>query len=184
MRIRTISKARKPGMCEACGKTIEVGQGYRSIKPRYGAKRKRHLTCPVWTRSEMTTNDKLSALYAAIESAEGDIAAWGQEWLSAPVAEDAEAMRDELTAVLSQAAESVREVAEMYRESASNIEEGFGHATSLSEDMENNADEVESFADDIETTDLPDIPELDTEMDEWIEEAREAAQEALSGCPL
>lgn len=57
MRVTTVTAARKaPGNCEACGKPIEVGQGYKYIKPRYGRRRVRHDGCPGWRPSEMTSS--------------------------------------------------------------------------------------------------------------------------------
>ena len=46
--------------------------------------------------------------------------------------------------------EGVREAAELWRESASNIEDGFGHPTSMSEEFEGYADEVDGIADEVE----------------------------------
>jgi hypothetical protein len=67
-------------------------------------------------------------------------------------------------------AEGVREVAEEYRESASNMEEGFGHATSMTEELEEKADELDSWADDVENA-------LDGEDDFDEEAARKDAKE-------
>jgi methyl-accepting chemotaxis protein len=183
--VHSVKKARKPqGRCGSCGKDIEVGQGYRYIAPRYGPKKKRHLSCPAFKPSELTSNDKMAALLAALEDGEEELGAWTP-------AED-EPNLDDLQGILQNIAEHIREAAEMWTESAENIEQGFGHATWQSEEFEETASEVESFADEVENWSLPDPPEkgedTETPYDEqvatWADEARDAALEALQNCPV
>jgi DnaJ-class molecular chaperone len=49
----------------------------------------------------------------------------------------------------------VRDLAEEKRESAQNIENGFGHPTYQSEELTQQADDLETWADDIEQAEVP-----------------------------
>ena len=64
-----------------------------------------------------------------------------------------------MTNALGEAASAIREIAEAKRESASNIEEGFGHETSQSDELNDVADTLENWADDVEAVEVPDLPE-------------------------
>jgi uncharacterized phage infection (PIP) family protein YhgE len=66
---------------------------------------------------------------------------------------------DDVTSLLNDVAERVREIAEEKREGASNIEDGFGHATTQSDELNDIADQLDSWADDIEGADIPEYPE-------------------------
>jgi hypothetical protein len=134
MRVTTVKSARKDaGTCQKCREPVAAGPSYKWFKPRYGRRVIAHASCPSFRRSELTTNDKLSSLYA-IQEEIGDFKVDSETTL-----EDAKSfMEDQATAA--------GDVAEMYRESASNIEDGFGHATSASEEMEEHASEVEDWA--------------------------------------
>jgi len=186
MRVKTVQRAQKDqGRCLNCGEEIKVGDGYQYAKPRYGPRRCIHTRCGPFKGSQLTSNDKLADLYAITEEmAEYDVT-------SDDSPEDVQSALDDF-------ASRVREVAELYREVASNIEDGFGHATSQSEEAESNADELDGFADSIEATDVPEKPEepgdgpvTDEEMAEyedalntWAEEATTAVVGAADGCPL
>jgi hypothetical protein len=181
-KITTVDKARKsPGKCGGCGTDIGVGQPYRHWSFRYGGKRVRCMEPGCAPRSsDLTSNDKLATLYAAVESAEDAIDAWDGEEIS------------DLEAILADCASEIRDVAEMYREIASNIEDGFGHATYQSEEAESNAEDLDSFADDVEGASLDgfDVDEdlTDEENEEareqWADEQRNVARDAVQGSPL
>ncbi len=64
-----------------------------------------------------------------------------------------------LVCAMTDAAEVVREIAEEKRESAQNIEDGFGHSTSASEELSSLADELEEWATSIENADIPEYPD-------------------------
>jgi hypothetical protein len=139
--------------CEKCGKVIEVGTPYKWVKPKsgpYGGRqRNRCAGCPSWKPSELTGSAALSTLYGAQEAAEDALAAW-----------DPEDGVDALAEILTTLAEGVREAAEVYEESANNMEDGFGHETYQSaelrekaEELNGQADTVESAADDLEEFD-------------------------------
>jgi len=61
------------------------------------------------------------------------------------------------------AAEAIRELAEAKRESAQNIVDGFGHETSTSDELSDVADQLDTWADEIESTDVPEDPDPDEE---------------------
>lgn len=143
-----LSRPKPPETCGKCQTTIEVGMPYKHITPKsgpYGGRRMvRCASCPSWQVWEYSSS--LSARTAEIaHNFEQEI--------------DGADDPDSITSALSSAADSIREIAEEKRESASNIEEGFGHSTSMSEELESVADELDSWADEVEQADIPDLPE-------------------------
>lgn len=142
MRVNWVKHAAKQGTCEACPEAIEVGQPYNWIKSRRGPKRSRHATCRRFRPSDLTSNDKLSRLYSIQERIEDEASAWG-------LLESTD-LADLVTA-LDDAAVEAREVADEYRETAENLEQGFGHSTSQSEEIASNGDEVDGWADELES---------------------------------
>lgn len=187
MKVTFVKKARKDqGTCDACHLPILAGQAYKYFQPRFGPAHKRHTACPHWKPSQMVSNEKLSALYAAQEAAEDAINNWN------PSPQDKHLDTSELDAILSDAAQDFREVAEMYQESASNIEDGFGHSTSMSEEMTEKAEEIESFADNLESAVFDDPPEKEDDIsldewedyvDSWVDECRTEAMSLLDEVP-
>ncbi len=142
--------------CDKCGTEIEPGQPYKWIKPKSGPYGGRLMvrcgTCPVWQVWEY--NHSLSSQLARI-------AYEAEESFDAEAPETADAVTD----ILSTAAEEIRNLAEEKRDSASNIEEGFGHPTSSSEELEEIADSLESWADEVEQADVPEAPDEDEYTD-------------------
>lgn len=187
MKVTFVKKARKfQGKCDHCGEPIEAGQAYKYFQPRFGPAHKRHIACPHWKPSQMVSNEKLSALYAAQEAAEDSIDGWK------PSPQDKHLDTSELEGILSDAAQDFREVSEMYSESAQNIEDGFGHSTSMSEEMTEKAEEIESFADNLESAVFDDPPEKEDDMsldewedavDDWANECGDAARSLLDEVP-
>jgi len=164
-----VKKSQKPQTCEKCGKKIPVGSPYKHCSPRAhraarGHKRIRCDSCPSWRPSELTSSGALSALYGAQESAEDALDEWDGESI------------DDVRSILEDCASGIREAAETYRESAQNIEDGFGHSTSTSEDLVAKADNLESGADEVESVDLEDF---DDEPDADVQE--EALRAMLDG---
>lgn len=159
-----------PYNCGSCGKPIEFGTPYKSIavKRTYGGiTYRRHESCPDWHVWEYS--DSLSAQQAQIGfNAANDLAGVESE--------------DDVQGVLDSTAEAVREIAEAKRESASNIEDGFGHSTSTSDELNDIADELDSHADTIETLTIPDYPDAEAEeLDEdELAEAVETWKEEVS----
>lgn len=134
--------------CGACGKDIEVGTPYKWMEPKtsaYGGQRlTRHEACPNWQVWEYSNS--LSARIAQIE------------WEATSGLGDSDEP-DDYTAALSQAAESIRELAQEKQEAADNIESGFEHPTAQSEELAEQADALEQWADEVEETEVPDLPE-------------------------
>jgi len=132
--------------------SIEVGEAYKWIKPKSGpyggSQRNRHEAHPSWHPWEYSSS--LSARTAQISHE-----AW-ETFNAAEFETD-----DDVKSVLSDVAEQIRELAEEKREGAQNIEDGFGHPTSQSEELEGIADELDTWADDVENVDVPELPEPD-----------------------
>lgn len=145
----------KPLRCEACGENINIGDPYKWVAPRphraaRGFKRIRHRSCPGWKPSDLTSSQHLATIYAAQEAADDDIAR-----LNLPVDKDeTEAFADSLEEIANAAGDSIQEAADSYRESAEAIEEGFGHPTYQSEELETKAYDVEGWAEDIRSVDI------------------------------
>lgn len=136
-----------PLKCEACGNPINIGDSYKWVAPRAhratkGVKRNRHLTCPSWKSSELTSSPHLATIYAAQETAEEDLAK-----LSVDSAEDTGEAEEALNDIASMFAEALQEAVDSYEESASNIEDGFGHETYQSEELRQKSEDVSSWAD-------------------------------------
>lgn len=133
-------------VCDHCHKPIEVGQPYKHISPKsgpYGGRTlNRHAACPTWQVWEYSNS--LSARISQIQHQfSEDMAGVESE--------------DDVTAALEEAADQARELAEEKRESAENIRDGFGHDTYQSEELDEVADNIESWADDIANTSVPDV---------------------------
>lgn len=142
--------------CESCGETIPVGAPHKHVTPKSGPyggrKRVRCATCPTWQVWDLSNS--LSAQLARISHE-------AQEEFNAGVDS-----ADDVQSILNTAAESIREIAEQKKESAQNIEDGFGHPTSTSEELNDVADQLDSWADDVEQNEVPDAPEPEEE-DRW-----------------
>lgn len=152
-------------VCEKCRTEITVGSPYKWIQPKSGPyggrKRFRCAACPTWRQSETTSSGALAALYGAQEAADDALADWDREDV------------DTLRTILTDAAEGAREAASVYRESAENMESGFGHATAISDELNEKADALDSEADDIEYVDIDEFEfDEDTARDEAETDAR------------
>jgi hypothetical protein len=197
-RVTHVKSARKAqGHCVKCGREIKQGDSYKWLANRIGRssiKKKFCEFCQI-RQSDRTTSGNLQTLYGAVEAAEDQLA---EEGLT--LSDIAQALRD--------AAEGARETASMYEESAQNIEDGFGHSTYQSEEIQEKAQECEGFADELdsaadEVESMPDpdagsedfADELDPDEDdreaaiedlriERRDEAVSMAQDALGNCPL
>jgi hypothetical protein len=140
--------------CERCSTEIKVGDSYKHVSIKTGPSssrtRIRCASCPEWHVWELSNS--LSSRLAQIVH---DF--W--EEFSNPNWETV----DDVKAILSASAEAIQEIAEEKRESAQNIEDGFGHPTSQSEELEETADALESWADSVENSDI-------TELDNFVED--------------
>ena len=175
--------------CGKCGVEIKVGDPYKWVAPKsgpYGGSKKfRCGPCPDWRHWELSSS-KMAEIWQAQEEC-------GIENVASV---------DDVRAALDVVVEAARSVGEQYQESADNIEEGFGHATSMSEDLAEKASEIGGWADDLEGWDPPDGDEFeaDDEADpdeteeerverveqaeqDWLDEMRSSAEEAINECP-
>jgi len=154
------AKGRKDGRartCAGCGTEIKPGDSYKWFANRIGrySSRKNYCANCRIRPSMMTTSANLSALYAAQEAAEDALA------------RNPESLTD-IAEIVREYAQGVRDVGEMYVESADAMEDGFGHETYQSQEIrekadacESAADEAESAADEIENMDDPEADESD-----------------------
>ena len=170
------TKPKPPETCGKCAKTIEVGDPYKHMSPKSGPYGGRRLVrceaCEDWHQWEYSSS--LSARLAEVSY---------YFWENISEVTNA----DDVTDALANAAQAIHDLAEEKRESASNIEEGFQHATYQSEELNEQADSLDSWADDIERADVPNAPEPtwveSTEVPptaEDIEDWRSEVQEACS----
>lgn len=244
MKITTVKHSQTNLTCGKCGasimasrnetrdgKTVRVlGDPYRWIKHNRRPKTVRCMSerCS-FRRSDLTTSDKLSRVFAALESTEASVAEWDGD--------DIETLKEALQTL----AEEAREVASEYNESADNMEQSFPSGSPTIEDCREKAENLEQWADELEgvdfeewdgpdedddseprqciacdlnvekdgdvvdgwrhvaegknSDDLDAAADHDAEPDpvrnsslstreEWAEEQRELANEALGNCPL
>ena len=177
-----------PLTCQKCHEPIEIGMAYKWVAPRAhraarGVKQNRHTSCASWKPSELTSSPMLATLYAAQEAADEAMGS-----LSAPEdTDDAEAYLDDLRSIGSEAAEGVREAAEMRTEASDAIVDGFGHETSQSEELRDEGEQLVTWADDIECVTFEDFDEDDVDEDAletWAQQQVETLSDELSASPL
>src|SRR5690606_7844042 len=131
--------------CDNCGVEIKVGDPYKWIAPKSGpyggTKRYRCSSCPTWQVWEYSSS--LSARIAQIEHEANEAFA------QAKCIEDLEGARDA-------AADAIQELADEQREKADNIEDGFGHETQMSEELRQQGDDLEAWADEVREVEADD----------------------------
>ena len=137
--------------CETCGGEIKVGDPYKHVTPKsgpYGGRtRRRCASCPTWEAWDLS-----NALWARIEQ----VISPAQTAVEDAKAEhDADAVRS----ALEEAAQGIRDLAEEKTEAAQNMEDGFGHETEQSMELADQGGELEQWADEIESAEVPDFPE-------------------------
>jgi chromosome segregation ATPase len=153
----------------ACGIEVKKGEGYYHAASFRGPKIVRHHRCGAFRQSQLTGNDKLSTLYSSFEDV--------QDWIAACNEFDIDGAKEAMEACASE----IENVAEMYRESQSNMEDGFQHATSQSDELGDNADQLEDFAGDVRSAgeDLEEFDE-DAANDEFLASIEDDDEFALS----
>lgn len=171
-RVTTVNKARKDqGQCGKCGKHIGAGDPYRWWKFRFGGRRIRCMdaTCKP-KASDLTQSEILGNMYTIQEGVLLD---------GATPADLALQARD--------VAEQIRsDLVEVIQEKVDNMESGFGHATSASEELQERGDAFDGWADEIDTAaDEAEALGEDEEEDpeDVLEQARDLIQEAIDNCP-
>lgn len=179
--IRNTNKPLPPHTCDHCGEPIKVGTAYKWIQPRSGPyggrKRFRHESCPTWHVWEYS-----SSLSAMIMEAQYNA---GLSLGEAQDQSDFEQVRDDFSG-------TIQDLADQKTESADNIESGFGHETSQSEELRDVASQLEDWVSTIDSWQSPDYPEpeddnpepSDDQIDEWREEALDSLQEVIDSSPF
>lgn len=181
--------------CARCGDDIEVGQRIYKWGFRYGGPRYQHVGCgPV--RPSQLTQSKLSAVYAAQESAEDQLDLIDSAHFETSPGD----LEGVLEPIVSEVAEAVREVEQEYRDAA----EAMGDAGAENEER---ADELDGWADDLESFSLDaDEPDRDdTQFDphahdpdedfnpadawaeaigDFVDAGVEQVRDLIGGCPL
>lgn len=165
-------------------KTVRVlGDPYRWIKFNRRPRNVRCMACG-FKRSDLTTSEKLGRVYDAQDTAEDAVAAWSGE-------------ADDLKTILSDLASEIREVSQEYNDSADNIEESFPGGSPTIDDCREKAEQLESWADEIEEADFDEWSSSDEDADsedaanddgqtraEWADEQRDKASAVIGECPL
>lgn len=133
--------------CENCGATISVGDPYRwwanRLPHSFGSSK--HVRCFKDT-CRPSQADMTPGRAGQLMRLQAD----GSDEISR-----AQSVED-LQSIAGSLAEQVRELGEELRESAQNIEDGFGHPTSTSEELEERAENIDGYADELESVDLDD----------------------------
>lgn len=147
---RDLTRPKPNYACGKCGTEILPGMPYKWIKPKSGPYGGRMMvrcdSCPGWNVWDYSSS--LSAQVARIEH-------------DATQEVDGVESEDDVKSALESAAQEIRDLAEQKRESASNIEDGFGHATYQSEELESQADELDTWADEVEEVEVQALDEFD-----------------------
>lgn len=190
---RARKEGRDPRKCCTCGQPILVGSPYYWNQPsRFSARFNWHASCNAPRPSALEPNEKRSTAMAAVEQANDDL----DTYRGVEIEVGGEVtLVDDVQGVLNQLAEGLREAAEMWRESAQAIEDGFQHPTSQSDEYNEFADQLEQAADSLEYVDFPDMPteeDIDTGVAEherqtleelleaWRDEVLDAADTAVN----
>jgi len=216
-RIETVQKARKDqGKCGKCGTPILAGDAYRHTTLKTGQRSsQRKVRCMKdgcsFRQSDLTISRRGEA-YAVQEGLEDDVAylreqagvlvggtspanmnavaegrpVTDEEWLT-----DLNAIYESANDALGTAADALESVYEDYRESASNIEDGFGHETQQSQELNETADEIEAWAEEVREAlnnsgiqSPEEVLESESDLEEWLESIIETVEEASTGCPV
>jgi hypothetical protein len=137
--------------CDHCHQPIQIGTPYKHITPKSGPyggrKRTRHESCPGWQVWDYSNS--LSAQLARIS-----FDFWEQV--------DGAESTDDVQSALDDASAAVEEIGDAKAESAQSIEDGFGHATEKSEELESIGEQLKEWADSISSADIPEIEDCAT----------------------
>lgn len=208
-RVHEIGRSNKsPGKCGRCNQTIPKGAGYRYAQPGFRSSRKLIRCMQPGCRfrpSELTTG-KMSQVYAATESAEDMILGWDGE-----DAEDIKAAMTDCAEAVRAVSEEYAEAAEAMGSAGEEMQEKADELGSWADDIDSAADNLPEKPGDDEDEELLDKDEKkekreheaeftgktpkedDSEktdkekseaLDDWRNEVREEASEAVGNCPV
>lgn len=188
--IKHVKRAQKDqDKCAGCGKALPAGSEYRYYKPGFRSRTKIRLcmseSCT--PRRSQLESSKLSEAYAAIETAEDRLNDTGTP--DEPVVLTVEDVQE----IIDECASEIRRISEEY-------EASIEAAPMLEDTIREKIEQLDQFADELESLSLDDEPEkperdefdddeefaeaLDeyqSELEEARDTAREAARDALSG---
>lgn len=137
---------KEPYVCDRnSAHVILPGMPYKWVQPdRFNPKRVRCVDCPDWHIWEVkyTLDTRLAQV------------AYDFQQLIKQANEP-----DDVQEALDAAAEAIEEIAGERREGAENIEAGFGHSTTQSEEMAEQADSLEQWAGEIRDATIPERPD-------------------------
>lgn len=146
-------------VCELDNTEIKPGDPYKKASGRNSGGfylRVRCDTCPTWHPWELSDSlpNRLAEIVHNYEKATEEVSTV-----------------EEVEQALDDASEAITEIAEEKREAAQNIEDGFQHETEQSVELNQVADDLDAWANDIETakTDIPDLPDPEGEDGELTE---------------
>ena len=165
--VRDTSQPLPMPTCDFCRRTIEVGSSYKYVDLMSRGTRFRHSECPNWHPWELSGS--LSARIAQIQ-------------YEAVVEIDESMDVDDIVGETSGVADEIRALAEEKREAAQNIEDGFGHPTYQSDELNEIADRLESWADEVEYIPFEDKPE-DGPFEDWVQACQQLWEDAINGAP-
>lgn len=152
--------------CCQCSDPIIAGQKYYQWKFRGQEPTRQHQTHGAPRQSQLMLG-RLSEVYAAIEGLEDDLAA-------ARKSEDI----SELASAFETAAEEVERVRDEYQEGLDAMPDSL-QSSSKGEESQEKIDALDTFADSISTA-ADDLGSVDEDEDNWLENAIDAAESALS----
>lgn len=155
MAITTVTKARKDqGNCRVCTEPIVAGTSYKwSRANRFVPKIAWHTDCPQPRPSVLEGNARIAQVMAAQEDAHDRIDELAD-------GDASEITADDITTVLNECAEAIREVAGEYEEAAEAMGDGFGDET------RERAETLNGAAEELDQVSIEERPEVDEEADD------------------
>jgi hypothetical protein len=161
--------AGKPWPCEHCADPILPGQPVQMLQPFRRPAIRRHANCPTWRFSERETSEAKATAWRAVEDLE-DARTAAMDTVPDDVQPGPEALSN-LVSAIEDGAATLREAAEMHRESASNLESGGFTGTAQIDEFNEWADEYDGWADEWEShaSDIDYNVAEDEEVEAWIE---------------
>lgn len=147
--VRDLERPLPPETCDHCRTPILPGTPYKHMTPRsgpYGGRRlTRHEACPTWQPWEYSSSTSASVARVQHDGAEMI------EGAELETVDDFDSLRDDL-------AQAAAELRDEKQENLDNLPESFQYSGELYEQVE----ALESWVDEIESTEAPEFPEADT----------------------
>ena len=177
--VKSARASEKERRCRRCGVEIKVGDSYKHMSKKTGPRSSvTFMYCSEHTpRPSEYVGGKQSDYLSILEGFEDDI--------------EAAADIEDLEGALETLATEMEGMADEYRESADNIEQGFGHETELSMSLTANADAIGDFLVEVgsvqgELVDAASDLEVEDDVSEVpfdLEDLKQRAQDLVSEAP-